>query len=96
VTDNTIVMHKYGTLPVQMPERMQRYLHRNGERLKPMVSGYFGFRPVNREHGWIIFVSEHFGGEMRQLSSTRYEEDYTDLEDGYYWGPITGPWQNNV
>lgn len=90
---NAPPLHPIPVLHVEPPSRatVKRYSHRNGEPIKPTIEGYYGFRCHNAKYGWIVTVAEHLG-EMCQFNATRYEEEYTDLPDGCYWGPLIGPW----
>lgn len=72
------------------------YAHRNGECEKPTVAGDFGFRPAGRTRGgWIVHVVEYAANDLRQYNGTHHDEEYTDLPDGQYWGPLVGPWSED-
>ena len=83
--------YQYGVLRVQPQAETPAYYHRNGDTLKPTIAGYYGFRYGHSKQGWIIAVVEHMN-EMREYNGTTGDEEYTELPDGHYWGPIVGPW----
>ena len=80
-------------LRVFPPPPTPRFWHRDGSTAKPTVAGDYGFLPGGRKRGFIIHIVEYAEEDMRRIESTRYEEIYSELPDGQYWGPIVGPWQ---
>lgn len=90
-----LTVHKLGVTRVQPPQVVPRYSHRDGEREKPTIASTFGVyiieEPPFDSFGTIIDVVVRPNGKAEWLINKH--DDYSDdLPDGYYWGPITGPW----
>lgn len=79
-------------LRVFPPPPTPRYWHRDGSTDKPTVAGHYGYRQLSGGEGWIIEVVEERGKFERVIDADYGRTE--PLDEGYYWGPIVGPWQD--